>query len=498
METASNALSHIRKESLDIYNRLHSIKEDVEFVNQVHETLILVDSTRSGKRIPDALSKTVPIWCAVINRALVKRYPELHSPPSSSEGAHSWDTSLYTPPSVVPSQEHNSILAKLDGWAEALANSSFDLPKLPYPLRPIWITPSMSTFPPITLPPPPTDNHAQANGVPRFIPIICVSASKQVQDGTERRAGGFSYIQGSGDDHELWGMGLTPELFWSHKDELLSSSRSDLPEIVEDIVSSASSAKKPSPLDSSRRSSSPTSPSSVRPLSKKRRPTPVVKVGGRIWIGKVDDVEGELLKDPHGSAGGRARAYIVIHEGSEDEEGTMIESIEASSIQASTNSPASATPSASSKQVQPTHILSLPIPSSSKSKPLTQQYFLHTILPRSLPFMDRYLRKGWDVCIVCPTGKDLSVGVGLVGVGVLFDDQGALKVPNGGEGDDGDPGPSEETEWTRILERATLTKKDIKTRLEWIIASRPEANPARATLKRVNEFLFTPREYWER
>ena len=29
---------------------------------------VLVDSTRRGKRIPDALSKTVPIWCAVINR----------------------------------------------------------------------------------------------------------------------------------------------------------------------------------------------------------------------------------------------------------------------------------------------------------------------------------------------------------------------------------------------------------------------------------------------
>ena len=30
---------------------------------------ILVDSTRRGKRYPDALAKTVPIWCAVLNRA---------------------------------------------------------------------------------------------------------------------------------------------------------------------------------------------------------------------------------------------------------------------------------------------------------------------------------------------------------------------------------------------------------------------------------------------
>jgi tRNA A64-2'-O-ribosylphosphate transferase len=31
---------------------------------------ILVDSTRRGKRMPDALSKTVPIWCAVVNRSV--------------------------------------------------------------------------------------------------------------------------------------------------------------------------------------------------------------------------------------------------------------------------------------------------------------------------------------------------------------------------------------------------------------------------------------------
>src|SRR5271155_181541 len=32
---------------------------------------ILVDSTRRGKRMPDALSKTVPIWCTVLNRSVL-------------------------------------------------------------------------------------------------------------------------------------------------------------------------------------------------------------------------------------------------------------------------------------------------------------------------------------------------------------------------------------------------------------------------------------------
>lgn len=36
-EVNADALAYVRKESLDIYNRLHSIAEDVHFVQQVHE-----------------------------------------------------------------------------------------------------------------------------------------------------------------------------------------------------------------------------------------------------------------------------------------------------------------------------------------------------------------------------------------------------------------------------------------------------------------------------
>lgn len=37
-----------------------------------------------------------------------------------------------------------------------------------------------------------------------FYPVICVSASKLVEEGLERRSAGFTYVQGSGDDHESW------------------------------------------------------------------------------------------------------------------------------------------------------------------------------------------------------------------------------------------------------------------------------------------------------
>jgi hypothetical protein len=70
--------------------------------------------------------------------------------------------------------------------------SSYELPSLALPLRPVWITPSNRSFPDLST----------AEG--SFFPIICVSASRQAKSGAERRTGGFVYVQGSGDDHELW------------------------------------------------------------------------------------------------------------------------------------------------------------------------------------------------------------------------------------------------------------------------------------------------------
>jgi tRNA A64-2'-O-ribosylphosphate transferase len=74
--------------------------------------VILVDSTRRGKRMPDALSKTVPIWCAVINRAIARR--------RRGGKEKEWDGELYTPPNVLSGSERAQIEEKLDGWAEAL------------------------------------------------------------------------------------------------------------------------------------------------------------------------------------------------------------------------------------------------------------------------------------------------------------------------------------------------------------------------------------------
>lgn len=52
---------------------------------QQHHGLVIVDSTRKGKRYPDSFLKTIPIWCHVLNTAIYQvcnkkhwQVPELH------------------------------------------------------------------------------------------------------------------------------------------------------------------------------------------------------------------------------------------------------------------------------------------------------------------------------------------------------------------------------------------------------------------------------------
>ncbi|KAF7294029.1 Initiator tRNA phosphoribosyl transferase [Mycena kentingensis (nom. inval.)] len=441
--TSRDALKELRRESLDIYNRLHSIEQVSSFVNAVHDAypglpilpnlrcgawytepsiiddeakgayfkstdghynawkfslrrpnlhllpiavrdggrgLILVDSTRAGKRFPDALSKTVPIWCAVVNRAVLLR----------RQSDRPWDVALHTPP-VIPAQEASQISSLLDAWANGLATSSYTLPDLPYPLRPIWITPASST-----LPRPPPD----------CIPVICVSASAVEGEATVgRRMHGFAYVQGAGDDHELWGMGLTPELFWAHRNALLSAERASLPQLVTQLVGSVSQSTPQADL----------------------KPTPISRIDSRISICAAADL----------GAYADGVAYII----------------------ATTTSMPAPNP-----EPLP-FILNLPL---SPHKKAQSNSPLPALLPRSTAFATAHLRLGRPVCFVCDDGRDVSVGLALAVLGAAFDDDGRF-----------------------VFERQAVDKQRLRTRLEWIIASRPEANPSRATLKRVNEFLMS-------
>ena len=66
--------------------------------------------------MPDALSKTIPIWCAVINMLLFGEAHESHK--------------LRTPKEVVGNSEHAQIKALLHGFVEDVKVTDTHYPKL--------------------------------------------------------------------------------------------------------------------------------------------------------------------------------------------------------------------------------------------------------------------------------------------------------------------------------------------------------------------------------
>ncbi|KAF9694950.1 hypothetical protein EKO04_007202 [Ascochyta lentis] len=265
----SSTLSSLKRSALSITNRLTSITKDSEFVTRVaasydlplvanercgswyiplhlktasvyfkstdghmgewafslrrlnlqlldvvsqHGGCVIVDSTRRGKSMPDALSKTVPFWCCVINKAVFK---------GEERGLE-----LFTPPTAVSESEHAQMERRVDGFVQQFLDiCKPDIQalrsKLQKPLRPMWVT-QTSTLPQTT------------PVFPDFHPIILCTASRRVQ-GAEASEGG--YIQGAADDHEAWSHGLTPPLFWSNKDDLLRTNEEDLPATIAELVS---------------------------------------------------------------------------------------------------------------------------------------------------------------------------------------------------------------------------------------------------------------------
>lgn len=65
--------------------------------------------------------------------------------------------------------------------------------------------------------------------------------------------------------------------------------------------------------------------------------------------------------------------------------------------------------------------MSLPAAVSTRSN-----FLLYTILPRAIPFVREHLAAGEDVCVACPTGKDLGPGVIVVALSLFFGDDGSL------------------------------------------------------------------------
>lgn len=165
------------------------------------------------KGMPDALSKTIPIWCAVLNAALFPDTPASHA--------------LHTPPNVVSPTEHSQITALLPSLLTSLQALNLDLPslraKLSKPLRPFWVTPDTQLGPP-------SERETIFEG---YRPVVCCTASSKSSSELSSFEG---YVQGAADDTEHWAMGLTAPVFWAHSDLLLSTPEADLPALIAKLL----------------------------------------------------------------------------------------------------------------------------------------------------------------------------------------------------------------------------------------------------------------------
>lgn len=181
------------------------------------------------------------------------------------------------------------------------------------------------------------------------------------------------YIQGSGDDHELWGMGLTPDIFWAHRDRILSADRSELESVVATCVSE------------SRKQCLTHPPSAI--------------VAGRMLLCSTNDLvtnsQGKLSTND--STGPEDIAFLIISHREQQ------------------------------KYADETSqdLLYIVTPEGKKG----QAHFLQTVLPLSMHFLQEHLAQGMRICIACDTGKDLSVGVAIAALQKYFDDEGNSRAP---------------------------------------------------------------------
>ncbi|KAK4137875.1 initiator tRNA phosphoribosyl transferase [Trichocladium antarcticum] len=258
----SRILGDLKRSNLSITNRLGSIRHDASFVEDVAAALKLplVANERCGSwyidparkagsayfkstdghtgqwkfstrrlnlhlleligehdglvvfKMPDALSKTIPIWCAVLNRILFPAAPHHHQ--------------LFVPPSAVSASEASQIAARLPEFEAAFRALALDAAplraRLTKPLRPVWTTPDDDGDAPAAGP-------VAAVAAAGFHPVVCCTSSRRVA-GAEVAARG--YIQGAGDDTENWAMGLTAGVFWRHAAELLGAAEGELPGLI--------------------------------------------------------------------------------------------------------------------------------------------------------------------------------------------------------------------------------------------------------------------------
>eukprot|EP00918_Siedleckia_nematoides_P106071 GHVU01231532.1.p1 GENE.GHVU01231532.1~~GHVU01231532.1.p1 ORF type:complete len:619 (-),score=128.59 GHVU01231532.1:177-2033(-) len=237
---------------------------------------VIVDSTRKGKPFPDALTRTIPIWCAVVNSVAGRALPLEETLPRGTPG-----TEVQRLLREFPSYVEEFLKVAPPGSGDRLRSI------VKKPLRPQWqsrgggrAAVSLSSLKGTTcseLGAVDADAHEDDGGdatvcAADCYPVVCLSASttaKTPQPETFHdalSACGYVYVQGAADDEESWSCGLTPALFERHKEELLRSAQTDAEcaRLARELVSLAESTPSDGSDACGRLQSSPSGPNRLR------------------------------------------------------------------------------------------------------------------------------------------------------------------------------------------------------------------------------------------
>ncbi|KAD6454816.1 hypothetical protein E3N88_09522 [Mikania micrantha] len=339
---------------------------------------MIVDSTRKGKRFPDSMSKTIPIWTCVLNRAILNYRNKMNGINKPKEGGTSaqncgstvqesleWDPSLHLP-LWVPDTEKIGIDSKLNEWVKVLETSGVDIASISSlskkPLRPLWISQKTVIW---------------LNEVPDyndwdFTPIILISAS----------------ASRAGEDEESWARGLTPLLFWNNVYDIISSGPDVCNQTVANIV------EKDRVFRSQRGQNAPQV--SVKP--KKSEST---------WSNQSQDQPLDIIV-ANGISGNLLDKVAIM---------THFVQIKSSNVDSILN--------CDKNQILCTledseAYLHLPVTDSKFDR-----FSLQRNLPTALNFAELHLKKGKRLAVCCNSGEDISVCICLAILISLFNVEGA-------------------------------------------------------------------------
>lgn len=181
--------------------------------------IVIVDSTRKGKKFPDSMSSTIPIWCAMLNAIVF-------------ENGNNFEKYFY-PPDWLPQTHSNQICLKMQSFLNNEMSKDYISiiqnklqNSIKFPLRPVWVCPSTdgsvewfsSHFIPSSL------GHSNEYSSQKrvhdnnefldllidsykqldYLPIVLLSVSAFCTESDHlrfREECSWNYIQGAGDDH---------------------------------------------------------------------------------------------------------------------------------------------------------------------------------------------------------------------------------------------------------------------------------------------------------